>query len=140
MNERRTYCRVSGAMVSDTTVRVRPGLDAALMNLCARGALIELRRPMAPGIHADLQFSRGEGRIAVGALVLRCSVRAVTALDGVTYQAALLFDEPCVFERATTARDGYLVPDRSDAIPIGHGSNLPATEDLLSASFAEPSK
>ena len=140
MNERRTDCRVSGAMVSDTTVRVRPGLDGGLINLCARGALIELRRPMAPGIHVDLQFTRAEARVAIGALVLRCSVRTLTALDGVTYQTALLFDEPCVLERAAAAQDGYLVPDGSAAVVVLDVSNLPASEALLSSTFAEPAK
>jgi hypothetical protein len=124
-------------MVSDTAVRVRPGHEGTLVNLCARGALIALRRPMPPGISVDLQLSTGDARIATRALVLRCSVRAIAALEGVTYEAALRFDETCVFERARTAPDGYQVPDGSDAIAVADVSVLPAHESSRPAPASE---
>jgi len=133
MNERRKHCRVSGAMVSDTIVRVRPGHEAALINLCTLGALIELRRPIAPGLRVDVQLTQNTARLIVRALVLRCSVRAIAALEGVTYEAALLFDETCDFGRAATARDGYRIPDEVDGGALNHVSHLPERNDVLEA-------
>ncbi|HWK10066.1 MAG TPA: PilZ domain-containing protein [Vicinamibacterales bacterium] len=110
MNERRKHPRVAGLMVSGTTVRVRAGCDGTLLNMSPGGALIEIRRPMRPGACVDLQLSNADTRSLLRALVLRYIVRSIAALDGVTYEAALAFENEADLGREGDARNGYVVP------------------------------
>jgi hypothetical protein len=114
-------------MIADTSVRVRPGHDGTLVDLSPLGALIELRQPMAPGTHVDVQLCQADRSVVLRSLVLRCSVRAIAALDGVTYRAALLFDTRRGedFWRAASAQDGYRVPAEHRVATGVHGSALP---------------
>ena len=140
MNERRKHCRVSGAMIADTIVRVRPGYDGDLVNLSPGGALVELRRPLAPGVRVDVQLSRGEASVALRALVLRCSVRAIAALDGVTYQAALLFEQPFDLGRASGAPNGYQLPTNPLGVAVAVGSQLPGSQEPAPSPLLESPK
>ena len=140
MNERRKHCRVSGAMVSDTLVRIRPGHEGALLNFSPAGALVEVRRAMPPGTRVDLQLCGHDVRQTFRALVLRCSVRAIAALEGVTYQAAFQFEEPLDMERESAARGGYSVHTTVHLQDADHGSELPVSRDANRSSKQESSK
>jgi hypothetical protein len=139
MNERRKHCRVAGLMVSGITVRVRPACDGTLLNLSRGGALIELRRPMPPGVYVDVQLC-GASRVLVRALVLRCSVGAIAALEGVMYRTALLFDQEHDLEGEAETRDGYSVPAERDAPALVTVSGLPEVGGASSAVRLESSK
>lgn len=125
MNERRRYCRVSGDMVRDIAVRVRGGGDGTLLNFGREGGLIAVQRPMPPGSRVDVQLSAANARITVRALVLRCRVRTIAALEGVTYEAALQFDEHIELPRVDHARSGYPLPAETGANSVTGGSALP---------------
>jgi hypothetical protein len=84
----------------------------------------------------DVSFSFAGAHSAVRALVLRCSVRSIAALDGVTYQAALLLDETCDFGRERDSQDGYLVPVTAYAGGLEDGSQLPENKPRL-ATFSK---
>ena len=127
MNERRQHCRVSGDMVCDIGIHVRAGGDGALLNFGRGGALMATQRPLPPGSPVDVQLSAGPNRVTVRALVLRCSVRTIAALEGVTYEAALQFETPMDVPRATNARDGYVVPMATSTNSVNIGSVLPGT-------------
>lgn len=138
MKERRLHCRVSGDMVRHITVRIRAASDGTLLNLSRRGALIALRRPMPPGSWVDMQLSYDAARIVVRALVLRCRVRAIAALDGVTYEAAFRFEEE--MPREEGALDGYSLHADSSVGSVISGAELPVTFDRPGSMRTEPSK
>lgn len=72
-------------------VRLRPGIDAVLTDICAGGALVETGHRLLPGrpielhVHFPTQASTVKGR------VLRCEVVRL-ASDRVTYQGVVGFD------------------------------------------------
>jgi hypothetical protein len=126
MTERRQHCRVSGTMVADVHVRVRAGGEGSLLNFSRRGGLIATRRPMPPGTWIDVQLSRARNRTTVRALVLRCTVRTIAALDGVTYETALRFDQETELPREDSAPDGYSVHAESSIDGVNAGFELHA--------------
>jgi hypothetical protein len=140
MTERRQHCRVSGAMVNHVRVRVRAGGEGTLLNFSRRGASIAVRRPMPPGSWIDLQLSADSVRVLARALVLRCSVRAIAALDGVTYETALRFDQDTDLPREDTAPDGYSVHAQSGTNSVTDGSDLHAFPEVLSSHLTGASK
>lgn len=71
--------------------RVRPGHDASVVNISARGALIETAYRLLPGSFVDLHFETSRERAAIRARVLRCSVVGVLATS-VSYRGAVHFD------------------------------------------------
>jgi hypothetical protein len=115
-------------MVNGSAVCVRPGLAGCVLNLSQAGALIEVRHPLAPGAHVQLQISEQQTRTTIRAVVLRSSVRTIAALEGVTYQAALLFDEPYRGTREHDAQRGYFLPAGQVTFENSSGSELPADQ------------
>lgn len=140
MTERREHCRVCGAMVDHVRVRVRAGGEGTLLNFSRRGASIAVRRPMPPGSWIDLQLSVDSLRVVARALVLRCSVRAIAALDGVTYETAVRFDQDTDLPREETALDGYSVHAQSGTNSVSDGSDLHALSEVVSSHLVEASK
>jgi hypothetical protein len=140
MNERRQHCRVSGEMVRHVAIRVRGGCDGTLLNFCRLGAAIAVPRPISPGSWLDLHLAHGAARAFVRALVLRCSVRGIAPLDGVTYEAALQFQHETDLPREQTAHGGYSMHAESGTKSITGGSDIPAALSDPSAPWPEPSK
>jgi hypothetical protein len=77
--------------------RVRPGYDVAIVDVSARGALVETTRRLLPGALIDLQLEFGDGVKIVRGRVLRSAVSAVQP-GALLYRAAVLFDRvlPCL--------------------------------------------
>ena len=140
MKERRQHCRVSGEMVRHIAIRVRGGCDGTLLNFCRRGASIAVPRPISPGSSLDLHLTCAAGGTFVRALVLRCSVRAIAPLAGVTYEAALHFEQETDLPRELTAQDGYSLHVESGMKSITRGSDIPATLEDISDLCQESSK
>ena len=140
MTERRQHCRISGAMVSHVLVRVRAGGEGTLLNFSRRGTLIAVRRPMPPGSWVDLQLSVDSLRVVVRALVLRCSVRAIAALDGVTYETALRFDHDTDLPCEDTSQHGYPVHAQSGINSVSGGSDLHASPGAMVSQVTEATK
>ena len=127
--DRRREERVAGAGLR---ARVRPGHRLIVIDLSARGALVEAGRPLRPGSHVDLHLETEARRGTVGARVVRCAVAAIDAESGVTYRAALSFNERCDWVRETLTPAGYGVPDcgaAASTAAAGGGERLPVACD-----------
>lgn len=91
--------------------KLRPGLDAAVIDLSHGGALVETHRRLLPGARVVLQLLGPQVRLVVPATVLRCYVFAVVRDRGVRYRGALAFDKTLDVNREGNAREGYAIPD-----------------------------
>ncbi len=74
-------------------LRLRPGLDVALVNLSAGGALVETPTRLRPGGRTVLRLTGAAGSWTVSGCVLRSWVAAIEPEHGVVYRGALVFDE-----------------------------------------------
>lgn len=74
-------------------VRVRPGRDAALVDIGVGGVLVEGASRLLPGSRVVLQFVVPEGTLSVRGRVVRCEVAALDPGNGVRYRGAVSFDE-----------------------------------------------
>jgi hypothetical protein len=89
MRERRTSPRRDHAACPRLgLVRVRPGRSARLLDISARGALIETVVRLLPGGFADLQIYLDGMQRTVRARIVRCRVSTLAPLQ---YRAGLEF-------------------------------------------------
>ena len=110
--ERRREKRLAG---TGLRARVRPGYRLIIIDLSGSGALVEARRPLRPGSYVDLHLESAARGGMVAARVVRCAVAAIDSESGVTYRAALCFNESCDWVREALTPAGSGIP--SDAIP-----------------------
>ena len=89
--DRRHFRRSGIAEHGIISARVRPGHYAAVVDVSAGGALVEIARRLLPGASVELQIETAHRRTALRGRVLRC---AVTRLHptAVAYRAAIAFD------------------------------------------------
>jgi hypothetical protein len=109
--ERRASVRVAASELPWLgEVKIKPGHDAAIVDLSNGGALVEARSRLEPGTNVLLHFLGPEGR-RVGGQVLRCAVYSFDDRRSVRYRGAVKFSEPLseFFERAA-ATDEALAP------------------------------
>jgi hypothetical protein len=123
--ERRRDPRARGAGMR---ARVRPGHRVTVIDLSARGALIEAARALRPNSNVDVYLETDAQRRTVSARVVRCAVAAIDPEAGVTYRAALSFIESCEWVREALPNAGYGVHG-SQAGSAGNGDGLPAMRD-----------
>jgi hypothetical protein len=91
------------------SARVRPGIDATVVNVSAAGALLETGYRLLPGTSIDVYFARDIRVPVVRAKVVRCAV-ARLGPHSVSYRGAILFDQRVPW-LAEENGHGYLVPD-----------------------------
>jgi hypothetical protein len=96
------------------SARVRPGIDASVVDVSAAGALIETSHRLLPGSTVEICFDPDKRRPAVRGKVVRCAV-ARLGPDQVCYRGAILFDQ----------RLPWIADDP------GHGYSLPGHERRL---------
>jgi hypothetical protein len=128
---------------SGMRARVRPGYRLIIIDLSARGALVEAGRPLRPGSHVDVHLETDARRGTVAARVLRCAVAAIDSESGVTYRAALSFTDTCDWVREALTQGVYTVPGRATggATPApGGGDQLPVTQDAAARTQARGAK
>jgi len=91
--ERRASPRMPGEDAHRVVhVRVKPGIDVVVVDVSARGLLIETTRRLLPGSPLDLHFAERGGRTAaLRGRVVRCSVSALLPGE-VRYRGAVQFD------------------------------------------------
>ena len=70
---------------------VRPGHRARVIDVSARGALIETSHRLLPGTSVELQVETGTDRASVRGRVLRCAVVRLRP-TWVCYRGAIAFD------------------------------------------------
>src|SRR3954453_19736598 len=73
------------------SARVRPGINAAVVDVSAAGALIETSHRLLPGSSVEICFDQEKRLPAVRGRVVRCAV-AQLGPDRVWYRGAILFD------------------------------------------------
>ena len=73
--------------------RIRPGHGAAVLDVSARGALIETARRLLPGSTVDLFIKTMEGEIVMKGSIVRCTVTQVCG-TAIRYQAGIAFAMP----------------------------------------------
>jgi hypothetical protein len=105
--ERRGEHRTTGGRLC---ARVRAGHRLVVIDLSTRGVLVEGRRPLRPGARVEVHLECDAQRAMVAARVLRCSVAAIDAESGVTYRAALAFNELCEWIRDAATHAGHDLP------------------------------
>ena len=110
MSERRRALRTRASGLS---ARVRPGHRVQVVDVSTGGALLEAARPLRPGADVEVQFERADIRIRMAATVVRCGVTAIDPERGLTYRAAVAFNESFEWAREEATRGGYDVPDAS---------------------------
>ena len=74
--------------------RLRPGLDAALLDLSPGGALVETATRLRPGMKTLLHLKLRAGELSVPGEVVRAWVSAIEPDRGVLYRGAVRFDRP----------------------------------------------
>lgn len=92
-NERRHAPRRPGREAGVGSVRVRPGIEARLVDVSAGGAALDTERRLLPGRFVHVQFRHDAGTASVRARVVRNEVAWLTACR-VVYRCAVQFDRP----------------------------------------------
>lgn len=100
--ERRRSTRWPVEAIRWTSVRLRPGREAALINLCERGALVEGSARLHPGAHVVLHLVGPAPSSSIKGTIVRCHVSSLCGRAGIRYRGAISFD---------TAVDVQSVPD-----------------------------
>ena len=113
-SDRRAFRRAGGHEHRIVTARVRPGHPAAVIDLSAGGAFIEISRRLLPGSVVDLQVDTAQRRTTtLRGHVLRCTVVRLHSTS-VWYRAAIAFDHQCPWLGEGTSAE-YLVPTRESS-------------------------
>lgn len=139
-HDRRREDRVTGGALR---ARMRPGHRLIVIDLSARGALVEGGRPLRPGSHVDVLLETDARRTTVAARVVRCAVAAIDAESGVTYRAGLSFNEACDWVREALTPAGHALHGDaagSSAMPAGEGELLPDQHGASGRTFARGAK
>ena len=105
---------------------MRPGCVVVLVDVSARGALVQAARPMRPGARIHLQVTTASRRLSVAAAVLRCVVWSLVGNDGVIYRGALRFDHPVEWAWAEPTRHVQTLPEHGRPTASRDGKTLPA--------------
>ena len=126
-SDRRTFRRAESIDRRIVSARVRPGHPAAVIDISAGGAFIELSRRLFPGSIVDLQLDTAQRRTTLRGRVLRCAVVCLHSTS-VWYRAAIAFDQQCLWLGDGTCGE-YLVPARESLSPRDDG--LGSTTDLV---------
>lgn len=138
--DRRREHRVTGGVMR---ARMRPGYRLIVIDLSACGALVEAGRPLRPGSYVEVQLETDAGRGTIAARVVRCAVAAIDAESGVTYRAALSFNDTCDWVREALTPEGHAVPcsaagEASQA--AGEGDRLPLARGEAEQTFVRGAK
>jgi hypothetical protein len=96
------------------SARVRPGIDASVVDVSAAGTLIETSHRLLPGTSVEICFDQDKRLPAIRGKVVRCAV-AQLGPGQVCYRGAIMFDQ----------RLPWMADDR------GHGYSLPGDERRL---------
>ena len=98
LTDRRLDARFTDSHIITARATLRPGHLIVLVDVSAGGALVQAARPLRPGARVHVQLATPWRTWALAAHVLRCAVWALHPDRGVTYQAALKFDQRCEWE------------------------------------------
>lgn len=98
--DRRKHARVRSRREHGiTTIRVRPGIQATLVDLSSGGAALETERRLLPGRFVHVQLAGSNGIVTGRAKVVRTVVSCLTA-GLIVYRCAVQFDREVLLELA----------------------------------------
>ena len=95
-DRRRDVRRPAAELVRLRAARLRPGLDAVVIDLSSGGALVETAARLHPRMKTVLQLTAGACEVRAAGEVVRAWVSAVPPGGGILYRGALRFDRPTV--------------------------------------------
>jgi hypothetical protein len=104
VTDRRRSHRWPAGAVRWTGVRLRPGREAVLINLCDRGALVEGSARLHPGASVVLQLTGPARSTPIHGTVVRCQVWCLGGGAGVRYRGAIRFDRTIEVEIVPESR------------------------------------
>ena len=105
--ERRRFPRAPAPRGEPAVVRLRPGREAAVIDLSPGGALVEAMTPLPPGSPVELRVTLPGWEWQGRAQVIRCHVSALPRDQKVRYRAGLQFDAPL----AAADGDGHVTQE-----------------------------
>lgn len=125
--DRRKFRRIRIGEHGIISARVRPGHFAAVIDVSAGGASIEISQRLLPGTAVDLQLETAHRRSCLRGRVLRCAVTQLHS-TAVSYRAAIAFD---------LQWPSFAESERSEySVPTGEGEPAPtervsSTQDVV---------
>jgi hypothetical protein len=125
MSERREDARFPLPPRVELRATMRPGCVVVLVDVSARGALVQAARPLRPGARVHLQVVTTSRRLSVAASVLRCRVWSLVGDDGVIYRGALRFDHPIEWAWAEATRRVQPLPEHAGPTLGADGKPIP---------------
>jgi PilZ domain-containing protein len=109
VTERRLARRTTAvAELGIRQAKVRPGHDAAVLDISSNGVLIETALRLMPGRPIELQLERGGQITTVRGRVMRSQVARVQP-SRVSYRGAIGFDQPLGWLGVHARQDEYAV-------------------------------
>ena len=130
LTERREDARFALPPRLDIRATLRPGCVVVLLDVSARGALVQTARPLRPGARVHLQVLTPSRRFAMVATVLRCMVWSLVGTDGVIYRGAIRFDLPVEWAWAATTRRVHGLPEHAGPSGTGTGKRIPGSASV----------
>ena len=113
VTERRLARRTTAvAELGIRQAKIRPGHDAAVLDISSNGALIETALRMLPGRQIELLIERGGQITPVRGRVMRSQVACVQP-SRVSYRGAIGFDQPLAWVGVHAKQDEYPVHEES---------------------------
>jgi hypothetical protein len=110
--------------------RIRPGAPVTVVDMGARGTLVEGSLRLRPGSRCEFQFTTAAGDVTVVARVTRCFVARLEA-SSVRYRAALVFEQAVPLPPEQELLAGYQLPA---CVPQRAGTGVTASRPAPSAS------
>jgi hypothetical protein len=137
MNERRGDARFALPPRLNVRATLRPGTVIVLLDVSARGALVQAARPLRPGARVQLQVLTPTRRVSMVATILRCMVWSLVGTDGVIYRGAMRFDQPVEWAWAATTRRVQGVPEHGGPNVTSRGKRIPANAPAMGSGRRE---
>ncbi len=140
VTDRRAEPRFLVPSTLEVRVTLRPGCSVSLIEVCSRGALIEVPRPLRPGGRVHVQVTTPQRAFGIAAHVMRCMVWSLDPLEGARFRGALRFDEQIEWTWGDPRRLGHVVPVSSGPIADLAGHELPEFEPVLGRPLGRTAK
>lgn len=126
-SERREDARFTPPPRIDVRATLRPGCVVVLIDVSARGALVQAARPLRPGARVHLQVLTSSRRFLTAGTILRCMVWSLVGDDGVIYRGAIRFDHRVEWAWAEPTRRVHVVPEHAGPAGTNDGKRIPAS-------------
>ena len=94
VERRRHPRRLAADLAWFRAVRLRPGLEAVLVDLAPGGALVETATRLRPGMKTVLQLSTPASELRARGEFVRAWVSAILPDGGLLFRGAVQFDPP----------------------------------------------